>query len=356
MHHSTKGHSKGDQQHHNKHHLRQEKDCLNCGHTVESRFCSYCGQENTEKRQSFGHLVTHFIEDLTHYEGSFWKTIRYLLFRPALLTKAYLAGKRASFVAPVKLYIFVSFVCFFLPAVLPDAYEETADTAEHAAAAVPETDTSKSHSTKFRTDVFWTVFSIHGLKSDFKRPNDYTSVAQMDSMQAALPKAERYNWLEYRMAKRIIAIYSHYTEEEVSEKFDESFDHNIPKALFVYMPFCALMLWFFHGKKRWYYFDHAIFTLHYFSFMMLVFSIYTVLSFIGDMLPIPEKANAYLTVLYVLTGLIWVFNYFFRAHRKMYGESWLVSGLKCFVMFIINITFVGFLFVVFYNITLFSLH
>jgi hypothetical protein len=25
-------------------------------------------------------------------------------------------------------------------------------------------------------------------------------------------------------------------------------------------------LWLFHNKKRWYYFDHGIFTLHYFSF------------------------------------------------------------------------------------------
>ncbi|WP_228372498.1 DUF3667 domain-containing protein [Chryseobacterium daeguense] len=70
--------------------LREEKDCLNCGHLVEERFCPHCGQENTQTRQPFHYLFTHFVEDFTHYDGQFWKTMKYLLFRPGKLTKEYL--------------------------------------------------------------------------------------------------------------------------------------------------------------------------------------------------------------------------------------------------------------------------
>src|SRR5690606_28206355 len=73
-----------------------------------------------ETRQSFGHLVAHFAEDFTHYDSGFWKTIKHLLFRPARLTKEYLMGKRQEYVPPVKLYIFISFITFLLPALLPD--------------------------------------------------------------------------------------------------------------------------------------------------------------------------------------------------------------------------------------------
>lgn len=104
--------------------LREDKTCLNCNHVVAGRFCPNCGQENTESRKTFHHLFIHFFEDLTHYENAFWKTIKNLLLRPASLTKEYLSGKRLSYLAPVRLYIFISFVTFFLISLLPSDIEE----------------------------------------------------------------------------------------------------------------------------------------------------------------------------------------------------------------------------------------
>ena len=100
--------------------LRKDKTCLNCKHQVEKRFCPNCGQENTEITKSFHHLFTHFFKDLTHYDSSFWKTIIYLFFKPAALTKEYLSGKRLSFLAPIRLYIFISFITFFLISLFPN--------------------------------------------------------------------------------------------------------------------------------------------------------------------------------------------------------------------------------------------
>ena len=99
--------------------LRKDKTCLSCRHVVENRYCPNCGQENIDTRKTFHHLFIHFFEDLTHYENAFWKTIKNLYFKPASLTKEYLSGKRLSYLAPVRLYIFISFVTFFLIAVIP---------------------------------------------------------------------------------------------------------------------------------------------------------------------------------------------------------------------------------------------
>ena len=110
--------------------IRKDKTCLNCNHVVAERFCPNCGQENTDTRKTFYHLFVHFFEDLTHYENAFWKTIRNLLFKPAALTKEYLSGKRLSYLAPVRLYIFISFVTFLFINVLTSSEdiekEETA--------------------------------------------------------------------------------------------------------------------------------------------------------------------------------------------------------------------------------------
>lgn len=99
--------------------IRENKNCLNCGQHVEERFCPHCGQENIESRHPFYYLFTHFIEDFTHYDGQFWGTLKNLMFKPGALTNTYLEGKRQKFVPPVKLYIFVSFITFFVFALFP---------------------------------------------------------------------------------------------------------------------------------------------------------------------------------------------------------------------------------------------
>ena len=73
----TKGMSHGSE--------RKEKNCLNCNARVFGRYCHVCGQENVEPRETAWHLVVHFFNDITHFEGKFSKAIRYLLFRPGFL-------------------------------------------------------------------------------------------------------------------------------------------------------------------------------------------------------------------------------------------------------------------------------
>src|ERR1700760_3265600 len=95
-------------------HLRHEKKCLNCGAHVPDRYCSHCGQENTEPIESFGHLLNHFFADVTHYDSQLLATLKYLVFKPGFLTKEYNAGKRLSYLNPIRMYIFISAVFFLL--------------------------------------------------------------------------------------------------------------------------------------------------------------------------------------------------------------------------------------------------
>lgn len=99
--------------------IRNDKTCLNCRFMVEHTFCPNCGQENTDTRKTFHHLFIDFFEDLTHYENTFWRTIKNLILKPSTLTKEYLSGKRLSYCASVTLYIFINFITYLLIAILP---------------------------------------------------------------------------------------------------------------------------------------------------------------------------------------------------------------------------------------------
>lgn len=80
------------------------------------RYCQNCGQENLEPKETFLHLVTHFVNDVTHFDGKFFSTLKLLLFRPGFLSKEYVKGRRMSYLHPIRMYVFTSalfFIIFF---------------------------------------------------------------------------------------------------------------------------------------------------------------------------------------------------------------------------------------------------
>jgi len=97
-----------------KKHYRTENNCLNCGATLQGKFCHVCGQENLQIKESFGHLMNHAISDYFHFDEQFFNTLKPLLFQPGKLTTEYMAGKRMSYLHPVKMYIFISLIFFVL--------------------------------------------------------------------------------------------------------------------------------------------------------------------------------------------------------------------------------------------------
>lgn len=105
-------------------HYRKEHNCLNCGHIVEKHYCSACGQPNLELKENFWGFMTHSVGHYFHFDAKFWKTLNPLLTKPGQVTLDYLAGKRARYIHPVSLYIFVSIVYFLI---VPKALESKKD-------------------------------------------------------------------------------------------------------------------------------------------------------------------------------------------------------------------------------------
>lgn len=311
-------------------HLREDKECQNCGRTVDEVYCTRCGQKNTETRQSFGHLVAHFAEDLTHYDGAFWKTITHLLFRPAKLTKEYLKGKRQTYVPPVKLYIFISFISFLIPAFIPSPQRLP----EYYAAE--ETRLAPDITKKEDLDVAGVGWEDKGgffLDS----PVSYRTLKEMDSIEAIKPDSLKLTRSQYERAAKIVRFYERNNSFEAGQIFTSKLPQLLSKGIFIYMPIFAFWLWLFHRKKRWYFFDHGIFTLHYFSLLMITSSI--IVAFLKAYLSSQSTALGYVAIIVaIVLGLYQVF-YFYKAHRKMYHESGIINFLKSSALFIINVIF-----------------
>lgn len=319
--------------------IRKDKTCLNCRHVVEQNFCPNCGQENTDSRKTFHHLFIHFFEDLTHYENAFWKTIRNLLFKPSTLTKEYLSGKRLSYLAPVRLYIFISFITFLMIALFPghDTEIVTSDKNNKTEKEVPKN-------------------ILTGTLNDLEPGDDFDDFTKkVDSIQKFGPEEKKADEFTYWAIKKIQYVKEHNTKKDIINKFTESFIHNIPKVLFIIMPFFAFFLWLFHNKKKWYYFDHGIFTLHYFSFLLLIFLILfiirRVIGLFGE-----DNPLTFISYLTDFLGFTWMCYYFYPAHHRFYGESRFVSFVKSVLLFCINFFFILFLLIFYVFYTFVNLH
>ena len=112
---------------------REEKICLNCGAALAGRYCHICGQENTEPKETVWTLVSHFFNDITHFDGKFFSTVKYLITKPGFLSAEYIKGRRASYLHPIRMYVFTSafffiiFFSLFKPGDLINAKKEEAE-------------------------------------------------------------------------------------------------------------------------------------------------------------------------------------------------------------------------------------
>jgi hypothetical protein len=347
--------------------LRKNKTCLNCNNEVAQRFCPNCGQENTKTSKSFHHLFVHFFEDLTHYDNAFWRTIFYLFFKPAALTLAYVSGKRLSFLAPIRLYIFISFLTFLLISLFPIDSAVKSE-AKKGQIIVPTIDSL--HIEEKGVDGLTKVGILSQKNNDtikkilqqtdeidVKEVADfgYKSVTELDSIQKNGTEKVKVSSTEYWFLKKWLAVKEENTNEEIIQKFSDSFTNNLPKLLFMYMPVFALILWLFHNKKKRLYFDNGIFTLHYFSFLLLLILLLFFINkffLIFDRTPILEWIHFSIKAV----GTFWMIYYFFPAHHRFYGEKIIVSVIKSSVILILNLVIITILLILFALYTYINIH
>lgn len=345
---------------------RKEKDCLNCGTIVQGHYCQNCGQENVEPHETFWHMVTHFFYDITHFDSSFFHTLRYLLFKPGFLSKEYVNGRRVKYLHPIRMYVFTSAIFFLLffsvfapVSNLTNTMDDPVPPAQRARHIKMLEDELKkkpgdsslvtrltvardtTHVLTFREmyDEEDLQFNIVSFSS-----KHYKNYREYDSLQQLLPHEERDGWFGRRMMKKQIEINEKYRQdpEGTLKKFVNSILHRLPYMLFVSLPLFALILKLVYiRRKQFYFFDHGVFTIHLyiFSFLLLltVFSI--------------DKLNDYVKSDYldILIGVLFLtlLFYLYKGMRNFYGQRRAKTFIKFLFVAILSLVMMLVLFLLF---------
>ncbi|MBC7874116.1 MAG: DUF3667 domain-containing protein [Ferruginibacter sp.] len=332
---------------------RKEKDCLNCGTIVQGHYCQNCGQENVVPKETFWHMVTHFFYDITHFDSNFFHTIHRLILKPGFLSREYMAGRRASYLHPVKMYVFTSAIFFLLFFSFFKA-EKVIDINPKNPVSSGERDAYiKKLQEKLKKDTGNVV-----LKSKLTDAKDtsklltqvdtydedegflhfggknYKTRAAYDSAELTLPPAHRDGWLMRRVTKKQIDInnkYRHNPSDAATHLVDGLF-HRLPYLLFVSLPLFALILRLVYIRRKQFYFaDHGVFTIHLYIFsfivLLIVFGLDGLLGLTGW-----KFIDTIIAILFIA---LWI--YLYLAMRNFYKQGWGKTFLKFLLVTVISL-------------------
>ena len=95
-----------------------QKHCRNCGALLRGEYCHHCGQREGRGDLQFADAAGEVLGDLFTWDSRLWRSLFPLVFRPGFLTAEFIAGRRARYVPPFRLYIIISFLLFLVLSLL----------------------------------------------------------------------------------------------------------------------------------------------------------------------------------------------------------------------------------------------
>lgn len=275
--------------------------CANCETPLIGTYCHVCGQVAEDFHRSSWKLLIEAVESLLHLDGRLVRTMPNLIRRPGRLTRDYLDGKRAWQVQPFRMFLVILLVVIFAGhwATTTNAHraeargEEThntvnltgpGDRADDAAAraqaraeivADPDMPPAAKEAALAAIDQDWVKFSRSVGDRAAEKAAAATEKAGDDQIRvtSAVANDKQISSMQQWAQTRYDAV------KDDPERFAlllEIWGHRIA---ILALPISALMLTvLFAFNRRFYVFDHLVFSMHSLSFQMLLLTLIFILS------------------------------------------------------------------------------
>jgi len=289
--------------------IEADLKCLNCGTPLDDRFCKHCGQDSKEFKKSIWKVFLQFFETFTDFDNKVWSSLGPLIFKPGFLTKEFLIGRRKSYLNPIQMYAFFSFLFILSIFYLPDFQNKDKSSTAHQIISILYDSVS--------TD------EIGPIKIKIDKPNKfgdtYYTLKSYDSTQKSLPEDKRYGFLRNRLIRNSLAIYEKTSQKDERGLADliDNFKGNFANLLVLLIPLFTLALKVIYIRRKIFYVEHLIFAIHLHCFGFLFMTFANIASiFIAD--------NDIIDNIITL-GIL---GYIFLAMKTIYRQGWLKTFLK----------------------------
>ncbi len=275
--------------------------CLNCGAVLSGLYCSSCGQKHEPHIHSIGHFISEATESITHADSRLWRTLAALVRRPGFLTQEFFAGRRSSYMPPVRLYLVLSVVFFLLASTLSHDTEIVRIDDSDISGAAAKPGTAIKPASPAATD---TADRYSEKTGKFCTKATYSGPWQAE--------------LEPRLRAGCSKVFA-----DKGRTLAQTLLHNLPRALFVLLPLIALFMRLMYWVPKRFYVEHLLLLLHNHAFVFLAFGVELLISQLPWEWPFGILA-------FVLTFYMpW---YFYKSLRVYYGQGRVLTLTKFVVL------------------------
>jgi hypothetical protein len=365
-------------------------NCLNCGAAVRGRFCIDCGQTTDTHVPTLAEVIGDAITSLFNLDSRLWRTGTALFFKPGMLTREFLAGRRARYVPPLRLYLVLS-VLTFLVLSFPDGDNDddesingtplTQEQEDAIEEAPNEAARQAAINDAVNAQVGAALENVPGIPAEVRE--DLAAQAAAEAAAASAdpdPDLDLSRGVDFDVdddgdltvgdadGSRIkvgddfdcegmdIAVFARGSavdkavreacEEGKADNFDsimDAFRDNIPLLAFTVIPVMAVVLKLFYFFSRRNYLAHLVFLCHTHAFTFLLFMVLTAMRYVGQAIP---TLSTSMTVLGAVMILLYPPVYYFLAMRRVYEQGVMLTLLKQFLLMIVYLFAVSLVFAV----------
>jgi len=307
--------------------------CLNCSKALRDaeNFCPACGQENHNKRQTFGNIIGGLIQDFLSVDSKVARSIPQLIFKPGFLTREYLDGRRQSYLHPARMLITIVVLYFILSSFnsssvynnqshkdtdietninMEDAFSIPVDISigsNKKELKSTQADTTKSENRNTEDVILLGKYNYTKIKALTEKGIDDTETI-LDSLGIA---NTTWNRLQYKEVIRFVKSDFRNFRSYVTSK--------LPWMIFALMPVYALLLKLLYIRRKFLYIDHLVFAFHLHSFVFLTGILSILLSKF-----ISYSFDGWLLIVVIIYSLI--------AFKNFYQQSWRKTILKSVIL------------------------
>jgi hypothetical protein len=338
--------------------------CQNCGAPLLGPHCYRCGQPVSGLVRHFSSILGDVLDTALNIDARVFRTLWPLLAKPAYVTCEYFAGRRVRYVSPVRLFVFLSIVTFFIARLtlsipgdpiqldnndamtsattvaqvekLRDQAIAELDRGRSEAPGVPGLDAGLSAAQSgIRVKAERRIAELKGAatrgepppkpKSDISFGDNKPWDAKTNPLTFRWLPAFANDWINVQIGRAEKNVARMQDDPTV---FKDALLGAIPSTLFVLLPVFALMLKLLYVFKRRLYMEHLIVALHSHAFLLLTLLLVFVTMALRQWLA--PGAGALHSLLGLIEGLLfaWMPVYLLLMQKRVYGQGWLMTLLK----------------------------
>lgn len=255
--------------------IENVKPCLNCLSSLEpqAQYCPACGQRVRDTPLPVREFLGDFLQDYFTVDSKFFRSVGMLLWKPGVMTSTFNAGKRVSFIAPFRFYIFVSVAYFFLLAITtrdsdinflkdrdrqPEAQLQLIDSLMADTSLYANRDKLQEEYDKLR-------------KNAEIEPDSAVSSANTFTFDLNSVEIEGVGGLDDALNERWQRI------KQNPEAYKQAIFKAASIGVFFLLPLFALLLMVLHYRRSSFYVNHLVFSVHFHTYMFFVLTIYLLL-------------------------------------------------------------------------------